>query len=296
MKNKEADAFLISNYQYNSLKKKCEKNDLTALATGEEVDFHIAVNNGGRELYSILTRTTNLVNGSSINAALTYYSTDDSKTTFLEFIKQNPLVDLAVVVLLLALVTVIIAQHRLIRIRKDAEETRHRVDDLKKRVYVDALTSVRNKGAFDDYIKNLQDRIEREGPFEFAIAIFDCNDLKLINDQYGHEKGDLYLQESTRHICRVFKRSPVFRLGGDEFAVVLQNEDFNEREKLKERFEKETEESRAHAENKWEQISVAVGMTDYDPQSDSSLDDTLRRADKNMYENKRLYHLETKET
>ena len=296
VKNKEADAFLISNYQYNSLRKICERFDLTALATGEEAGFHIAVNNGSRELYSILTRTTNLVSGSSINAALTSYSTDESKTTFIEFIRQNPLVVIAAVVLLLALVTVIIAQHRLIRVRKEAEETRHRVDDLNKRVYVDSLTSVRNKGAFDDYMKKLQDRIKSVGPFEFAIAIFDCNDLKLINDKYGHEKGDMYLQASARHICRVFKHSPVFRLGGDEFAVVLQNDDYRNREKLTAQFEKETEESCAREENKWEQVSVSMGLADYDKESDDSVDDTVRRADKNMYENKRLYHLETKET
>ena len=49
-----------------------------------------------------------------------------------------------------------------------------------------------------------------------------------------------------------------------------------------------TEKTRTDNENRWEQIYMAMGMADYDPQTDRLLDDTLRRADKNMYENKRL--------
>ena len=41
------------------------------------------------------------------------------------------------------------------------------------------------------------------------------------------------------------------------------------------------------AENKWEQVSVALGMAEYDPQHDTSVDDVIHRADKTMYENKR---------
>ena len=46
--------------------------------------------------------------------------------------------------------------------------------------------------------------------------------LKLINDTYGHEKGDIYLKTACNAICDVFRHSPVFRMGGDEFAVLLQ--------------------------------------------------------------------------
>ena len=72
----------------------------------------------------------------------------------------------------------------------------------------------------------------------------------------------------------------MFRVGGDEFAVVLQNEDYQRRSELTELFEKAADEICTTAENKWEQVSVTLGMAEYDPQSDSSVDDVIRRADK----------------
>jgi diguanylate cyclase (GGDEF)-like protein len=97
----------------------------------------------------------------------------------------------------------------------------------------------------------------------------------------------VYIKTASELICGVFKRSPVFRIGGDEFAVVLENEDYQNRKELTGLFDKKAEEIRASTENKWEQVSVALGMAEYDPQSDTSVDDVIHRADKTMYENKR---------
>ena len=288
VKNGEADVVSISNYQYNSFAKLCNKYKLTTIPTGEELELYIAVSNGNKELYSILTRMTGFVNGSAINASLMRYSANESKTSLIEFIRDNPLIDFASIVVILALVAVIVIQHRLIRFKKDAEETHHRVEDLNKRVYFDPLTSVRNKGAFDDYINKLNEHIKQNGESDIAIAIFDCNDLKQINDMYGHDKGDVYIQASAKEICSVFKNSQVFRLGGDEFAVVMQNEDFQNRDALKTQFENNMKITSTGKENGWENVNLAVGIADYDPETDYSLDDTIRRADKNMYENKRL--------
>ena len=96
-----------------------------------------------------------------------------------------------------------------------------------------------------------------------------------------------FTDERAESICRIFKHSPVFRIGGDEFAVILENEDYQNRKELTELFDKKANEIRASAENKWEQVSVALGMAEYDPQSDTSVDDVIHRADKTMYENKR---------
>ena len=91
----------------------------------------------------------------------------------------------------------------------------------------------------------------------------------------------------SRLICRVFQHSPVFRIGGDEFAVVLQNEDFEAREELVRRFEDSRKARCAEAENSWEEVHVAMGVAVYDPSLDHSVIDTVRRADKIMYLNKR---------
>ena len=114
------------------------------------------------------------------------------------------------------------------------------------------------------------------------------HNLKNINDQYGHDKGDVYIKTASQLICGIFKRSPVFRIGGDEFAVVLQNEDYQDRKELIKRFEKNADEIIDSSENEWEQVNVSIGMAEYDPRSDSSIDDVVRRADKTMYENKHV--------
>ena len=172
--------------------------------------------------------------------------------------------------------------------RRLAGHMKDHISDLNKRVYVDALTSVRNKGAYTSFIQELQDKISDGGAgAEFAVGVFDCDNLKMINDKYGHEKGDIYLQTASRLICRIFQHSPVFRIGGDEFSVILQNEDFKNREVLSGQFISAMTEMSASAKNEWEEVHVAMGIANYDPAVDRSVNDVIRRADEMMYENKR---------
>ena len=169
-----------------------------------------------------------------------------------------------------------------------ANHMKEHIIDLNKRVYIDALTSVKNKGAFADAIEELQKQAdENKTQPQFAIGMFDCDNLKTVNDQYGHDKGDQYLKTACGLICRVFQHSPVFRIGGDEFAVILRNEDFNSREALVSAFHRSAEEISASHVNPWEQVHIALGISVYNPKMDRTVLDTVHRADAAMYENKR---------
>lgn len=161
------------------------------------------------------------------------------------------------------------------------------ITDLNDLAYADALTSLHNKGAFDICVRDIQSKIDGAGEgLKFAVCIFDCNDLKKINDQNGHDKGDIYLKETAEIICDVYEHSPVFRIGGDEFAAILMDRDFQNRDELLRCFDRQCEEKRKHNSDAWEKINVARGMAIYDPKEDESVSDVVRRADKNMYENK----------
>ncbi len=163
------------------------------------------------------------------------------------------------------------------------------ITDLNKRAYVDALTHVRNKGAYVTFIDRLQTTLdEHPKDLAFAVGMFDCDDLKLINDRYGHERGDQYLTTACRFICRVFQHSPVFRIGGDEFVVIMQGEDLQNREALTRQFVDSMAEINADTSSEWEQVRVAMGVAVYDADVDQSVNDVLRRADELMYENKRM--------
>ena len=185
------------------------------------------------------------------------------------------------------LLIILILLVRSIRAEKKVNEEERLLKDLNRRAFVDSLTSVRNKGAYTDFLNKLQERLDNGDKLEFAIGIFDCNDLKKVNDQYGHDKGDIYLKNACRLICVIFDHSPVFRMGGDEFAVFLQNSDFNNKEELIKTFETRQKEINDAAENRWDEVHVAFGIAVHDPQIDDSVNDTVRRADKIMYENKR---------
>lgn len=169
-----------------------------------------------------------------------------------------------------------------------ANNMRNHINDLNEQVYVDSLTLVKNKGAFASYSEELQDQIDNDREnIRFAVGIFDCDNLKKVNDVYGHDKGDIYIKKASHLICSTFSRSPVFRIGGDEFSVVLKNQDYENREELIASFEKEEADISAAALNKWEEVHLSMGIAEFDPATDRSLTDVVRRADKMMYEYKK---------
>ena len=281
----EADCVIISNYRFSNISKQCEKLRLTTVYTGVDMDYYFAVRAGETELYSILSRLTNIVPGAIVSAALTYHSTEDVKVTFMDFVKDHLFIIMTVIAMILLVILILLLRN--IRVERKAREEERKIRDLNRKVFVDALTSVRNKGAFDEYIQDMQKQIDQKEPIHFAIGVFDCDDLKTINDQYGHDKGNEYLKMASRLICETFEHSPVFRIGGDEFAVIMQNDDYRNREALMVQFEQTRKEINDKAENDWEKVWIAMGIADYDPGQDDSVNDTVRRADKLMYENKR---------
>ena len=162
------------------------------------------------------------------------------------------------------------------------------INNLSDLAYEDALTSVHNKGAFDLRIKELQAAIEVEGEKpQFAIAMFDCDELKNINDSHGHNKGDIYLRNASNLICRVFKNSSVYRVGGDEFSVILEGEDYENRDLLRDRFIAQSAEICATTKESWEKVRVSIGVAAFDPAIDKNVSDVIIHADHLMYINKK---------
>ncbi|WP_029319919.1 sensor domain-containing diguanylate cyclase [Butyrivibrio sp. AE3004] len=163
---------------------------------------------------------------------------------------------------------------------KMVHHLKHHIDDLNSLAYHDSLTGVKNKTAYDDAASKLD---LQEGDKEYGIVVFDANNLKKINDTYGHERGNIYLQNACRLTCRIFKGSPVFRIGGDEFVVILQGEDYDNCYKLLRDFDVEAERHNMETTNEWEKINIAKGMVKYDPETDSNVESVFKRADARMY-------------
>ena len=152
----------------------------------------------------------------------------------------------------------------------------------------DALTGVRNKIAYDKYVAELDEKIKNKEQLRFGIAMVDLNYLKNINDEYGHDSGDIALIKLSTLICGIFAHSPVYRIGGDEFVIVLRNKDYGNAKALIEEFNQKIEGLTADIDLlPEEQISAAIGYSKYNDEKDTCVDDVFKRADKEMYARKR---------
>ena len=162
------------------------------------------------------------------------------------------------------------------------------IGQISKEVYVDVLTGVGSKAAYTKKADELNAGIAA-GNRQFGIVMVDMNDLKMINDTYGHEKGDEYIKGCCRKICDTFKHSPVFRIGGDEFIAVVQGQDFKNLIALTGALKDTYRNTSAdHDVSPWERYSAAVG-TAVCTSADQSAEDVFKRADDAMYRDKNLY-------
>jgi diguanylate cyclase (GGDEF)-like protein len=163
-----------------------------------------------------------------------------------------------------------------------AIETRRLYSDLLRRSEFDLLTDIHNRFSLEN---NLEHQIEhaRETAGVFGLIYIDLNEFKQVNDVYGHQAGDLYLQEvAIRMKSQLRGVDMLARLGGDEFAVVLPSiHSRREAEEVAERLERSFDEPYL-----WEGYvfhgSASVGVALY-PEDGATRDALLSAADAAMY-------------
>ena len=146
--------------------------------------------------------------------------------------------------------------------------------------FLDGLTGVKNKNAHRETVRRLEEEI-KNGTAKFAVVMLDVNNLKTINDNFGHEDGDKIIIGSCYTLCKAFSHSPVFRIGGDEFVAIVENDDYENRQEIYEKLRKK------EIEVKNIKYDFAVGMATYEPGVDTCFNDVFSRADEEMYINKK---------
>ena len=110
-----------------------------------------------------------------------------------------------------------------------------------------------------------------------------------INDNFGHDKGNLYIQNMYNLLNSCFKESPIFRIGGDEFAVIVQDEELKHCDELVETLKAQMQKiAQDEGLEPWMKISTAVGSAYYEP--GDTVNRVFQKADKAMYEEKRKMH------
>ena len=155
------------------------------------------------------------------------------------------------------------------------------------KAHTDALTGVKNVTAYTDKVSELTAEINENENVKFGVVMCDINNLKLVNDTYGHDIGDIYIKSCCRLICEVFKSSPVYRIGGDEFVVILSGSDYENSEIKITEFSERVSKSEKIDDYKNGKASIAAGLARFDKKIDSNVSEVVKRADMLMYNNKR---------
>lgn len=171
--------------------------------------------------------------------------------------------------------------------QKTAKHLNHYIEYINHLAYTDALTNVQNKTAYTDKTNRLDLEI-KEGNAAFAVVVLDLNNLKKMNDTYGHEYGDMMIVDAAGIIQKSFGRLTVYRIGGDEFSAILSGEDYGKYLELVEKFKQEIVKFNAGNKRYQTELQIACGVAAYTEGMDYSFGDVFRRADKEMYQNKAM--------
>lgn len=144
---------------------------------------------------------------------------------------------------------------------------------------IDGLTGVYNR----NYLKYRVEEKKKKMIFPFTVIMSDCNYLKKVNDQYGHEYGDILLKIVADTLKEeIPEDSPVIRMGGDEFMIlgngITEEKAFELMANIQESLKRKSK----------EKIPLSLAMGSYTVQSkDFSFDEVCHEADLRMYADKK---------
>lgn len=164
-------------------------------------------------------------------------------------------------------------------------------DELRSLALIDDLTGLYNRRGFftlaEHHLK-LAERMYKN----FYLIFSDIDNLKKINDDFGHLQGDLFLKKVAEILRYSFRDSDIIaRIGGDEFVVLIpETTDYNAKSaitRLQENIKKYNKKEKKN-------LSLSMGIANFHPNLKFSLQDLLDKADKHLYEEKKKRRLKNK--
>jgi len=158
--------------------------------------------------------------------------------------------------------------------------------ELRSLALTDDLTGLYNRRGF--LVSATQQlKLARRNAQGLLLFLADVDNLKEINDSYGHQEGDLALIRVADALEQTFRDSDTLaRLGGDEFGVVALEASSQNKEGILRRLKKNLEKSNAGANEFRYELSLSVGVAGFDPTHFVSLEELMAQADRAMYEQK----------
>ena len=201
-----------------------------------------------------------------------------------DYLKYNPVIDL-VLEIMLGFGMVIVLLEQVLKDAKVANENLQRAHEkLEELAHVDPLTTALNRHAFHGYLKRGGDGSQ---PISGCVGFFDIDNLKTVNDIYGHTVGDIVIRAVVRAIRDIVRAEDlIFRWGGDEFFVLMIGLDSQTADTRMERMEKLLSNIKVVGVNHPISISVSHAFENFDDLGE--LEATIKRADAGMYQQKQI--------
>ena len=163
-------------------------------------------------------------------------------------------------------------------IYKDITDRKEREKKIQYLLYKDQLTNLYNRRFFEEELK----RLDTKRQLPISVIMADVNGLKIVNDSYGHKKGDELLKRTARILKDSVRDEDILtRQGGDEFAILLPQTEKDKAKKLIRRIKNET----AKTNKETVPVSIALGVATKE-KIEQNIENILKKADDNMYQNK----------
>ncbi|MFY8352553.1 diguanylate cyclase domain-containing protein [Pseudoalteromonas sp. SSM20] len=151
---------------------------------------------------------------------------------------------------------------------------------IRRQANSDYLTGLPNRRYFFEQANNLLKRQK----FAHQVAMLDIDFFKSVNDNYGHDAGDLVLKEVSRLFDTMFgKEHLIARLGGEEFAVLFSDDQHQHNQALLEQFRDTVSQLEINHQQQTLKVTISIGAIVEDTQS---TDELLKQADIYLYQAK----------
>jgi len=171
-------------------------------------------------------------------------------------------------------------------VSKDISKLKQMEEKLRTLSLTDDLTGLYNRRGFQT-LATMQFNIAQRMEKGMYLLYADLDNLKTINDTYGHKEGDKALIAMAGIFKDTYRRSDIIaRIGGDEFVVIPVGSSKDNVQTIIDRLQRAID--RYNRKSSFQYlISLSAGIAYYDPKNPCTADELLERADSMMYEQKR---------
>jgi len=159
-------------------------------------------------------------------------------------------------------------------------------EELKRLAHYDILTGAYNRGYGLELLQR-QLKLSKRDKSPILLAYSDLDNLKDINDEFGHDEGDRAMVQVAKLFKSILREVDIItRMGGDEFLLIFLDSSLNEIPIIRKRLSNELARVNQISKKPYK-IDFSTGFSTYDPANPQLMDELIRIADQNMYEEKK---------